>query len=88
MDSQVLMSLGVVVLAVAGFFVLARMLWSTWQAKARMTGSTKIPDESAQSGSGPRLDWEDNKCYRECMDRPFSGAGNQYRHCADECGLR
>jgi hypothetical protein len=88
MDWQVLFSFAVVVLAVAGFLFLARTLWSTWQARGWTTGSTKSSDESTPSGGGPRLDWEDNACYRECMEQPFSGTGNQYTHCADKCGLR
>jgi hypothetical protein len=88
MDWQILIGFAVVIFAVAGFFFLARTLWSIWQAKGWMTGSTKTSDEMVPLGGGPRRDWEDNACYRECMDRPFSGTGNQYAHCAAECGLR
>jgi hypothetical protein len=88
MDWEVFISFGVVILAVTGFFFLARTLWSTWQARGWMTDSTKTSGEKAASGEGPLLDWEDNACYRDCMDRPFSGTGNQYVHCAAECGLR
>ena len=88
MDWQVLISLAVVMFAVAGFFFLAQTLWSIWQTKGWMAGSAKNRNDSIFLGGGPHKDWEDNACYRDCMDRVFSGSGNQYVHCAAECGLR
>ncbi|MDA8406543.1 MAG: hypothetical protein M0T73_06780 [Deltaproteobacteria bacterium] len=88
MDWQILMSFTVVIFAVAGFFFLAQTLWSIWQMNGWMGGSSKTRNEMEPLGDGPSKDWEDNACYRECMDHPFSGIGNQYVHCAAECGLR
>ena len=88
MDWQLLISFGVLAFAVAGFFVLAQTLWSIWQINGWMNGSSKTLDESPPLSGGQRRDWEDDACYRECTERRFSGAGNQYAHCAAECGLR
>ena len=88
MDWQILIGFAVVIFAVSRFLFLAQTLQSIWQAKGWMAGSSKTHDEMVPLGGGPRRDWEDNACYRECMDRPFSGTGNQYARCAAECGLR
>ncbi len=46
MDLQLLISFGIVLFALAGFFVLAQTLWRTWQAKGWMEGFNKANKNS------------------------------------------
>jgi hypothetical protein len=72
MDWVELIGSVVAMLAVIGFSFLER----------RVSPTEEIASSSVR---GPRSMWE--VCYRECMDTPSSGDGNQYVFCADECGL-
>ncbi len=80
MDWNILLSVAVLVFALTGFYFLARTLLSIWRQKGWMKGS--------QYSSGSSWDWENDECYRKCMDGLAPGTKNQYRHCADVCGLR
>lgn len=88
MSWDTIMAVAVAVFAVAGFLFLAKTLWSVWRQKGWMADSTKTGDADLPPATGTSWDWEDNECYRECMDRPSPGLQNQYRHCAAACGLQ
>jgi hypothetical protein len=79
MESNTVITIAILVFAVAGFYFLGKTLLSIWSNKGWMKGS--------QSGGGSSWDWEDSPCYRKCMDEIAQGTQNQYRHCAKECGL-
>ncbi len=88
MDLQLLISFGIVLFALAGFFVLAQTLWRTWQAKGWMHGLNE-PDKGSGQFRGEQLGkWKESACYRYCMGQTFSGIGSPNFHCAAKCGLR
>jgi hypothetical protein len=88
MDMQLFISFGIVLFALAGFFVLAQTLWRTWEAKGWMDGLNKTNKAGGQFGVEQRGEWKESACYRYCMGQTFSGIGSPYFHCAAKCGLR
>ncbi|MGC8659106.1 MAG: hypothetical protein ACP5U1_08530 [Desulfomonilaceae bacterium] len=88
MNSQLIISLVIVVFAVSSFFFLAQTLWSIWLSKGWMENSDTSDKGSEHSGGLQRAEWKESACYKYCMGKSYSGVGSPYRHCATICGLK